>query len=39
MIHHYIEQEEHNGNYYAVSWIEINIFRYSIVFSKRKIRI
>lgn len=39
MLHHYIDQEEKDGKYYAVSWLEIGLFRYSFIFSEKRIRI
>lgn len=39
MIKHYITKYTENGNLYAESWLQINIFTKTYCFSKRKILI
>jgi len=38
-LHHYITKYETEGQRYAESWIQINVFRKSFCFSRRKIEI
>lgn len=39
MIHHYITKYVENGNLYAESWIQIDLFSLEWCFSKKKIKI
>lgn len=36
MLHHYITLYEENGKSYVESWLQLNIFKWNICFSKRK---
>lgn len=37
MIKHYITKYEENGNLYAESWLQLNLFGKSYCFSRKKI--
>lgn len=39
MVHHYITKYTENEIKYAEAWLQINIFGYTLCFSKRKIKI
>lgn len=38
-MHHYITKYMENGEHYAESWIQLNLFGWAFCFSRRKIQL